>query len=176
MENIRRVALLAAMGLLSVATLAGCASSGPIAMGNDSYMISQTSAGGMFTSMSSIKADVMTQANAFADSKGKVAIPLAAKESPALPGRMPSFEYQFRLVSKNDPRASGGSLQPRADVVIERKDDIRIERKDDIRIKDVSARSKDVYAELVKLDDLRKKGIITEAEFEAQKKKLLTAD
>jgi hypothetical protein len=33
-----------------------------------------------------------------------------------------------------------------------------------------------VYAELVKLDDLRKKGIITEAEFEAQKKKLLTAD
>ena len=137
-------------------------------MGNDTYMISQTSAGGVFTSMSSLKADVMTQANAFADSKDKVAIPLAAKESPAFPGRMPSFEYQFRLVSKNDPRASGGSLQPRADVVIE--------RKDDIRIKDVSPRSKDVYAELVKLDDLRKKGIITEAEFEAQKKKLLTAD
>ena len=29
------------------------------------------------------------------------------------------------------------------------------------------------YAELTRLDDLRKKGIITEAEFEAQKKKIL---
>jgi hypothetical protein len=33
--------------------------------------------------------------------------------------------------------------------------------------------SKDVYAELLKLDDLRQKGIVSEAEFEAQKKKLL---
>ena len=33
-------------------------------------------------------------------------------------------------------------------------------------------RSPDVYTELLKLDDLRKKGIITEAEFEAQKKRL----
>ena len=31
----------------------------------------------------------------------------------------------------------------------------------------------DRYSELVKLDDLRKKGIISEAEFEAEKKKLL---
>jgi hypothetical protein len=30
-----------------------------------------------------------------------------------------------------------------------------------------------MYTELIKLDDLRKRGIITEAEFEAQKKKLL---
>ena len=31
----------------------------------------------------------------------------------------------------------------------------------------------DIYAELVKLDDLRKRGILTAAEFEAQKQKLL---
>lgn len=31
----------------------------------------------------------------------------------------------------------------------------------------------DVYAELIKLDDLRQRGIITTAEFDAQKKKLL---
>lgn len=118
--------------------------------------------------MSSIKADVMKQANEFAEGKGKVAIPLAARETPSMPGQMPNFEYQFRLVSKGDPRASGGALEPRSDIVIE--------RKDDIRIKDVSPRSKDVYAELVKLDDLRKRGIITEAEFETQKKKLFAAN
>jgi membrane protease subunit (stomatin/prohibitin family) len=32
---------------------------------------------------------------------------------------------------------------------------------------------KDIYVELEKLDSLRKKGIITEAEFDAQKKKIL---
>lgn len=158
--------------LLFAAMAVGCASSGAIPMGNDTYMISQTSAGGMFTSMSSLKADVMTQANTFADSKGKVAVPIAAKESPAYPGRMPSFEYQFRLVDKNDARASGGALMPRADVVIERREATSA----DIRIKDTSTKPKDVYAELLKLDDLRKKGIITEGEFEAQKKILLTGN
>lgn len=34
----------------------------------------------------------------------------------------------------------------------------------------------DVYTELTKLDDLRKKGIITDAEFEIQKKKILNAN
>ena len=37
----------------------------------------------------------------------------------------------------------------------------------------VAAASDDFYAELLKLDDLRKKGILTEKEFEAQKKKVL---
>lgn len=32
-----------------------------------------------------------------------------------------------------------------------------------------------VYSELIKLDELRKKGLLTEAEFEVQKQKLLTA-
>ncbi len=42
---------------------------------------------------------------------------------------------------------------------------------------DVPATSaqKDIYSELTKLDDLRKKGIITDAEFDAQKKKILEA-
>ncbi|WP_254461228.1 SHOCT domain-containing protein [Xanthomonas sacchari] len=32
----------------------------------------------------------------------------------------------------------------------------------------------DLYAELLKLDDLRKKGLLTDAEFQAQKAKLLS--
>src|SRR5690606_24188877 len=135
--------------------LAGCASSGPIPMGNDTFMISQTSAGGMFKSMSSLKAEVMKQANAFAESKGKVAVPLNSKESPAYPGRMPSFEYQFLLADRNDPRASGASLTPRADMIIERHDTIKA----DIKTQDQSVTKPDLYAELMKLEDLRKKGI-----------------
>ncbi len=157
-------------GLTAVsALLISCATADIIPMGTDTYMISQTSAGGIFKAMSSLKAEVLERANAFAESKGKVAIPIASKESPAYPGHMPNFEYQFRLVDKNDPRASGGALIPRADVVIE----------NNLRTPSAPSPSAvttqpDVYTELIKLDDLRKKGIITEAEFEAQKQKILS--
>lgn len=116
--------------------------------------------------------NVMTRANEFAASKGKVAIPLAAKESPAYPGHMPNFEYQFRLVDKNDPRASGGALIPRADVAVEiqgapQPRSIDIDNNIDI------VKPRDVYTEILKFDDLRKRGLITDTEFESQKTKLL---
>ena len=164
----RRLAL-AFVAMFVAALTVSCATAVAIPMGNDTYMISQTSAGGIFRSMSSLKTEVMTRANAFAESKGKVAVPIASNESPAYPGHMPNFEYQFRLVDKDDPRASGGALIPRADVVIEQKTTTSA----DVHVKEQTEKSKDVYTELLKLDDLRKRGIITEAEFELQKKKLL---
>jgi hypothetical protein len=80
---------------------------------------------------------------------------------------MPNFEYQFRLVDANDPRAPGGGLIPRADMVIE--NNIHPSPTP------IAAKSpeKDIYNELLKLDDLRKRGIITDAEFEDQKAKIL---
>jgi hypothetical protein len=155
--------------LVLVGTLTGCATAEIVPIGTDSYMIAQTSAGGVFKAMASLKSDVMQRANAFAESKGKVAIPIAAKESPAYPGHMPSFEYQFRLVNKDDPRATGGGLVPRANVVVEN----HIQTQPAANPNPPSAR-KDIYVELTKLDDLRKKGILTDVEFEAQKRRLLS--
>jgi Short C-terminal domain len=137
-------------------------------MGNDTYMISQTSAGGVFRSMSSLKTSVIERANAFAASKGKVAIPLASKEAPAYPGHMPNFEYQFRLVDKNDPRAEGGALLPRPDMVVE------MHQTTPVAQGNAPSKSTDTYTELLKLDDLRKRGIISDSEFEAQKQKILS--
>ena len=156
--------------LLSVTVLAGCATSEIIPMGTDTYMISQSSAGGIFTNMSSLKSEVIKRANAFAESKGRVAIPLASHTTPPAPGQMPNFEYQFRLVEKDDPRAAGAPLLPRADMVIE--NNVHAPPSPSPR-KDES-KSKDVYAELLKLDDLRKRGIISDDEFESQKKKILS--
>jgi len=155
--------------LLIAVSTAGCATSEIVPMGTDSYMISQTSAGGVFKAMSSLKSEVIIRANAFAESKGKVAVPIAATESPAYPGHMPNFEYQFRLVDKDDPHAAGAALIPRANMVIENK---VIAPQPDSRVKDRSE-PRDVYTDLIKLDDLRKRGIITEAEFDTQKAKLL---
>lgn len=150
--------------------LFGCSTAEPIPMGNDTYMISQTSAGGVFKSMGSLKAEVITHANEFAASKGKVAIPIASQETPAIPGRnMPNFEYQFRLVNKEDPRASGGALIPRADVVVEMQSAPQPRSND-------AAKPSDTYTEILKLDDLRKRGLITDSEFDAQKSKLLSGN
>ena len=40
-------------------------------------------------------------------------------------------------------------------------------------IEDKTKTTKDLYSELIKLDDLLKKGIITDKEFDARKKKIL---
>ncbi|MDY6483327.1 hypothetical protein [Acinetobacter faecalis] len=91
--------------------LGGCTTAEIIPIGTNTYMISQTSAGGMFTAMGTLKAKVIKRANAFAESKGKIAIPIAEKETPSIPGRMPNYEYQFILVDKDDPRASNTILK-----------------------------------------------------------------
>jgi len=153
---------------LLLLAIGGCATAPAVPMGNDTYMISQTSAGGIFRSMSSLKTEVIERANSFAASKGKVAVPIAGKEAPAYPGHMPSFEYQFRLVDKNDPRAEGGALIPRADMVVE------MHQSGSSNQGSASSKTDDVYTELLKLDDLKKRGIISESEFQVQKQKILS--
>ena len=150
--------------------VAACANPGIVRLSPDTYLLSKEDHAGIFGSAPKLKADVIQEANEFAERQGKVAIPLSAKETPSGPMKWARFDYEFRVVDKNDPEARRTSLVPRADVVIEKKEAISA----DIRVKERSDKSKDVYTELIKLDDLRKKGIITDAEFETQKKKLLT--
>jgi hypothetical protein len=120
-----------------------------------------------------LKTDSIGEANAFAESQGKVAIPVSAHEHPVgILGDWASFEYQFRVVDKNDSEARRTSLTPRADFVIEKTEKLSA----DIHTKNQSEKPKDVYVELIKLDDLRTKGIISDAGFESQKKKLLAGN
>ena len=144
----------------------GCANPGIVQLSPDTYIISRTDHGGIFGNASAMKIGVIKDANDFAESKGKVAIPVSSRESPMWPGHFASIEYQFRVVDKNDPEAKRTSLVPRADVVIEKTEKISA----DVHTKDDKA--PDLYTELMKLDDLRKKGVITEEEFQAQKKRL----
>jgi hypothetical protein len=149
--------------------LAGCANPGIVEISPDTYMLSRADHAGAFGNTAALKAGVIKDANEFAASQGKVAIPLGAQETPCYPGHFATFEYQFRVVDKNDPEARRTSLVPRANVVIEKTEKIS----SDIHTKDETEKKPDLYTEIMKLDDLRKKGLITDAEFEAQKQKLL---
>lgn len=157
----------------AIALLVGCGSNpGIVRLSPDTYMLSREDHAGVFGSASALKARVIREANAFAESQGKVAVPLSASETPVGgPGQWASFTYQFRVVDKDDPEAQRTSLVPRPDVVIERTDNVTA----NVAVENPSA-PKDTYTELLRLDDLRKRGILTDAEFEREKAKLLSAD
>lgn len=140
----------------------------------DTYMITKEDHGGIFGSLAKMKVKVIKQANEFAASKGKIAIPLASSERPLGrgPAQWASFEYQFRVVDKDDPEAQRTSLVARPDVVVR----VEGEKPPPAPAPTPAAssvREDDKYAKLLKLDDLRKRGIITEDEFKAEKKKIL---
>jgi len=158
---------------ISVCCLTGCAGSGVVKLSPDTYMISRKDYGGIFGDAGRMKADVIREANKFAEKQGKVAIPLATQEKPVgyRPADFASIEYQFRVVDKDDPEARRTHLVDSPDVTIKRDDSLKADI--NIKTKDDSARNSDLYTELTKLDDLRKRGILTDEEFSLQKQKLL---
>ncbi|MCW9023463.1 MAG: SHOCT domain-containing protein [Gammaproteobacteria bacterium] len=151
--------------------LVGCANPGIVKLSPDTYMLFREDHGGIFGSSSSLKAGVISDANKFAAKQGKVVIPITSNFKPMGngPAQWASFEYQFRVVNKNDPEARRTSLTPRADIVIEKNEKITA----DIKTEEKTNKTKDIYNELIKLDDLRKKGIITDKEFQTRKNKIL---
>ena len=107
----------------------------------------------------------------FAEKQGKVAIPISSHFKPMGigPAQWAEFEYQFRVVDKDDPEVKRTSLTPKVKVIIEKDEKLTSDKK----IEDKTKETKDIYSELIKLDDLRKRGIITDEEFNARKKKIL---
>ena len=155
---------------LFTGTLVGCANPGIVKLSPDTYLLAREAHGGIFASAAKLKAGVIEDANRFAESQGKVAVPISAKEKPMGmgPAQWASFEYQFRVVDKSDPAVRRTQLVHNPNVIIQ---------KADPDLPDPPAteqgQKKDLYSELLKLEDLRKRGILSDAEFEQQKKRLL---
>lgn len=90
-----------ALIILMAVVLTGCASSGVVTIGQDTYMISKTSAGGMFVSGSSVETHLYVEANKFCASRGLIIETVDATAKNAIPfARMPSAELRFRCVPK----------------------------------------------------------------------------
>lgn len=151
--------------IIAIGTLVGCANPGIIKISPDTYLLAREAHGGIFASSTALKAGVIRDANAFAAGQGKVAMPISAKEKPMGngPAQWASFEYQFRVVDKDDPAVRRTQLVHNPNVVIQKTDPDAGEQ----------GGTKDLYSELLKLEDLRKRGLLTDAEFEEQKKTLL---
>ncbi len=114
-----------------------------------------------------MKTKVMKEAEEFAESKGKVAVVRHIQEEPMRPGQFASIEYTFWVLDKSDADAHREDLHKEADHISEQH--VKVELKQDAPVQ-----KKDMYEQLIKLDDLHKRGILTDAEFEQQKQKLLS--
>ena len=93
--------------LILISTLGACASSGVVPTGPDTYMLTKTSAGGVFVSGSSVKTDLYIEANKFCASKGLAVDTVDASSKNAIPfARMPSAELHFKCVKSAATAAS----------------------------------------------------------------------
>lgn len=155
---------------LVVGLMAGCSNPGIVQVSPDTYLLAREAHGGIFASSTALKAGVIQDANAFAASQGKVAIPISAKEKPLGngPAQWASFEYQFRVVDKNDPAYRRTQMIHDPNIIIQKADPDEVTPRQGDK-----GGTKDLYAELLKLEDLKKRGLLSEAEFDAQKKKVL---
>lgn len=168
MQGLSRMTFLVVL----TANLAGCATNpGIVQLGPDTYTLYKEDHAGVFGNPTELRNGVIAEANAFAGSQGKIALPIAAKthHTTGRPADWETFEYQFRLVDKNDHTTPRTRLIPGSDVVVD--DTGRVAGA--VETNAPAEKVTDVYGELTKLDDLRKKGIISQTEFEAQKKKIL---
>ena len=159
--------------LLLCLGLAGCAiNSGIVPMGKDTYMVSRQAATG-FSGSGDLKARAFQEASHFCEKQGKKLQVVSTSEAkpPYIFANFPKAEVQFMCLDANDPQLQRTRLEKSPDMVIKRNDTVKADV--DVRTKEASNKSTDLYTELTKLEDLRKKKILTEEEFQAQKKILL---
>ena len=158
--------------LLLAVAICGCSNPGVVEISPDTYMLAREAHGGIFASPAALKAGVIEDANKFASSKGKVAVPISSQEKPMGngPAQWASFEYQFRVVDKDDPIVRRAQLVKNPNVIIQKEDQDITDKKTG-----KSEPHQDMYTELMKLEELRKSGVITDEEFAVQKKKVLSA-
>jgi hypothetical protein len=85
--------------VLAVIVLAGCASSGPVQTGKDTYMIAKTSAGGMFVSGAQVKAELIQEGSAHCAKSGKALELINGEGKNGIPfARQTSAEISFKCV------------------------------------------------------------------------------
>jgi hypothetical protein len=89
-------------GVAALSLLAGCATStGPVAMGKDTYMIAI--GGKSLASGGELKAKAYREAGAFCGKQGKVVMPINSSQRDMSYGQDPTAEIQFMCLKDGDP-------------------------------------------------------------------------
>jgi len=85
--------------IAALALLAGCASSGVIPTGPDTYMITKKGAGGVFTNGNAVLGDLYIEANDYCKQRGQVVETVNTNAQNAIPfARVPNAKLDFKCV------------------------------------------------------------------------------
>jgi hypothetical protein len=143
-------------------------------MGPNTYIVTRQAATG-FSGAGTLKADAISEAAKFCAAQGKVLKVVAVTEAqpPYIFGNFPKAEVVFKALNPGDPEltsqseydASGTQVRVGSSLVDRSEVKVSVEHPDD----------EDIYTKLEKLDELRKKGILSEEEFQKEKERLLKA-
>jgi hypothetical protein len=99
--------------------LTACASSGPVPIGRDTYMISKQSSTG-FHSGSSVKADIYREANEFCLKNGLQFQPVKDNAKDGVPGyAFANAEVVFRCLADGDREINRPTPSPTPNLIIE---------------------------------------------------------
>jgi hypothetical protein len=161
--------------ILSLATIliASCTSySGVQAMGQDTFIVTRQAATGFFGA-GTLKAEAIYEAEAYCRSRGKMlkVVSVTEAQPPFLLGNFPKAEVVFKALDPGNPELEVPSEYDSSGTQI-RVGSNKVNRSD-ISVSVENRVSDDLYSKLEKLDELRKKGILTEEEFQAEKERLL---
>lgn len=142
-------------------------------MGNNTYMITRQ-AGTGFSGSGTLKAKALHEASKFCEKQGKQMKVVAITEAkpPYILANFPKAEVVFKALDVGDPELKTESAVDPSGVQIKVGEPPPTRASIDINQK--QTQSDDLYIQLSKLDELHKKGILTDAEFEAEKKKILS--
>jgi hypothetical protein len=159
------------LGSLFSVALLGLASSGfasspppaPVSMGDNTWSIRREGGNAFVYDVDKLKAEATDAATKFCADRGK------QMKVISVTGKAPFFgtgyawaKVVFKALDANDPELLAPVAVPGAPAQVIY---APVERR---------LTTDQLYSELVKLDDLRKKGILTDDEFQAEKKKLLS--
>jgi N-acetyl-gamma-glutamylphosphate reductase len=149
--------------LISTILLTGCVSNtGVVPIGEDTYMIGKST--NLALTSSGIKADSFKEASRYCEKLNKkIQIISTTATDMKLGSHVGSTEIQFMCLTEGDSELNRPKLRKTPDQVVEVKSNVRVQSKG----------FEDMYTELKKLNDLKKSGILTQKEFDIEKKNIL---
>lgn len=106
------------MMITALAVLGGCAATGVVPIGQDTYMVSRQGSGG-WSSVGKLKAEAFGEASQYCVSQKKSIQVVNTREQPSGIGRLPEAEIQFMCLDTNDRELVRPKLRKEADTVVE---------------------------------------------------------
>jgi 2-keto-3-deoxy-6-phosphogluconate aldolase len=154
------------------AALAGCAStnsvSNIVSVGENTFAITREAKTGFTRDTATLKEQALQDAARFCESKGKQLKVVSVEEHKPLfyTAGIANAKVVFKALDAGDPELMrtqpGDQVQP----VVQAQPAVAVAA-------GKTTPTDELYSELVKLDELRKRGILTNEEFQAEKKKVL---